>query len=36
MIDAFCRWWLRDEIEDKKSLIAAYLGLIEEYRNQKN
>jgi len=36
MIDAFCRWWLRDELADKKALIAAYLELIEEYRNQKN
>jgi hypothetical protein len=36
MIDAFCRWWLREEIEDKKRLILAYVELCNEYRREQN
>ena len=34
MIDVFCRWWLRLEIEATRELLAGYVQLCNEYRNQ--
>lgn len=34
MIEAFCRWWLRLEIEATRELLAGYVQLVNEFRQE--